>query len=235
MGISIGYSGRLDDPTRLDELIAYAKDRAKGWGWDCQDYCQPFSGMFFSGGRYEVGKGMQVRKGDPVPTLIEDEVRGVLLLPPRTDALCLIFNREGRLANYHEVPPGRILSPAPIPGEKYFMEFGLWTTLTGEVHVHIRLATLLRELQSLFMHNLDVSDATGYWETGDLETMATEHLILGAWLDALSNPEMQRLVAQSAGDPVEPDTTITPLRVPQVQEMSRELKTQQRKARAAVN
>lgn len=235
MGISIGYSGRLDDPDRLDELIAYAKDRAKGWGWECQDYCQPFSGMFFSGGWYEVGKGMRVRKGDPAPTLIEEEVRGVLLLPPRTDALCLIFNRAGKLVNYHEVPPARILSPPPVPGEKYFMEFGLWTTLTGEVHVHIRLATLLRELQSMFIRNLEVSDNTGYWETGDLETMATEHLMLGAWMDALSNPEMQRLVAQQTGDRLEPDATITPLRVPQVQQMPREPKTANRKARAAVN
>ncbi|MBL8234525.1 MAG: hypothetical protein JNL98_38865 [Bryobacterales bacterium] len=235
MGISIGYSGRLDDPTRLDELIAYAKERAKGWGWECQDYCQPFSGMFFSGGYFDVGKGMRVRKGDPAPTLIEDEVRGVLLLPPRADALCLIFNREGRLANYHEVPPGRILSPAPIPGEKYFMEFGLWTTLTGEVLVHIRLATLLRELQSLFMHSLEVSDNTGYWETGDLEAMATEHMMLGAWMDALSSPDMQRLVAQHSGDPLEPDATITPLRVSQVQEMPREPKSSPGKARAAVN
>ncbi|MCS7023873.1 MAG: hypothetical protein NZV14_03650 [Bryobacteraceae bacterium] len=185
LGVSIGYSGSLNDPSLLDELIAYTRQRVKVWRWECCEYRRLISGMLF---RHVNGPWIEP-SGSPeqalLPTLIEDELRGVVLLPPWTDAVCLTFNQAGRLVSYCELPPHPTVAFS-LPGEeKCFLEVSLSTTLTGAIEVHLRVARLLRELQANFIRNLEVRDNTGFWETGDLRALATEHLIFGAWMEVL--------------------------------------------------
>lgn len=237
MGISISYSGSLDDPARLNDLIAFAKKRASKYGWRAGDVCEEISGLLLVG-RCDVpndssAENASAENADPPPVLLEEQLRGVTLYPPCTEPVNLVFNRAGQLSNYCEIPAQMLTSP-PAAGETYFMDFGHWTKVTGEVSVHIKLVTLLRELKDRYISNLEVHDETGYFETGDLVNLIEEHMLMGAFLNSLRDPAMLRLVMQEVGLGAYADGDLIPL-PNAIPERPRESRKPNRRARAAVN
>lgn len=233
MGISISYSGSLDDPARLNDLIAFARERASKFGWRVQEVCEEISGLLLRG-RSDVPSSDCDDDSDPPPVLLEEEVRGIRLLPPSTEAVTLTFNRAGQLSNYYEIP-SHMMTSTPAPGETYFMELGNWTQLTGEVSVHIKVVTLLQEIKNQFMTGLEVHDETGYYETGDLANLLEEHMLMGAFLNSLRDPEMLRLIRREVGLGSPEEKSLTEP-APEASERPRTPQRRwNRKARAAVN
>jgi len=87
--------------------------------------------------------------------------RGMILnLAPGQEATCLILSPEGWLLGLYDVESA---DESDLDGPPWCqVKTGL-----GPMEGHVALIEMFRVLKSQFVHDLDVRDETGYWESGD--------------------------------------------------------------------
>lgn len=115
------------------------------------------------------------------PGLIEETVRGVIVMPPDTESVRLVFDRGGRLVRYMDLPAEVVINA--MPDTIHYADFPNFVKTSGAPASHAAICLLLRMLQQKFMTNLQVDDDTGFWKTGSIEQLERKHAEMCAILD----------------------------------------------------
>jgi hypothetical protein len=198
MGICISYKGSLSDPRMLDKALDEVRGFCRRAGWPCEDFSEHYSGVALTTQaeadddpgakpkhppepwpetKEKYGLRARVSKLYP-PGLIEETVRGVMVSPTDTDSLRLVFDKNGRLVNYMELPVDIVINA--IPDTAHYIAFPHFLKTQGAPASHAALCLLLRMLKQKFMKNLIVKDPTRFWATGNFARLEREHAELGA-------------------------------------------------------
>lgn len=219
MGLTIHYSGALDNPAQVGELSLKMRLLCQELGWPCRTINQRILGQAEHLILHHVED-----PGDGIPTTfasseykpIDDRLRGVFIAPPETEPLILTFNREGRLIHYWDFDSSIEqshdgLSAAILPlARTYYVQESFHVKTTGHVETHVQITDLLRYLKTHFLSNLEVTDEGQYWETNDRQLLATEHAKMERILAMMSDPKQMRQILEEVGmlKPDDPDPTI---------------------------
>jgi hypothetical protein len=208
MGVSISYRGDIDDPAKIDELIADMKIRCRALDWPCEEVDQRVLGKAyrFLGSEEVPTDTPGVYQGhsymDLVP--IDDRVRGVRIQPPNTETVYLTFNRAGHLCWYQEMPgqfsqdEKGFVTFSSEPG--YYLEHDEpWVKTTGAIRSHILLVALFRYIQDHYISNLKVRDDTDFWETDDVDTLVREHRMMGALIGFFQKEDVAKALLEMSG------------------------------------
>lgn len=215
MSITINYEGTLDDPSRINEFIYDMKFHCRKLDWPCREVNERILGdaYYYMGNQLgddeEFGLNMMAlfigQKS------IDDRIRGVLIEPPGTESLNFTFNRAGELANYtplpgrmtmESTPSGQTMSYSQEPG--YYLEAPTnWISTTGQVTSHVLIVGLLRYLQTHHMSDLEVHDASEFWNDMDLKSLQWEHGRMNALLNYFRKPETIKSILEAAGIEIE--------------------------------
>ncbi len=164
-------------------------------GWPCKDYSEHYSGVaVYTQEEADNPKpstadpdeepwpeNLQGRGGMLVrvsrrrpPPLLEETVSGVYVCPPNSESVRLVFDRSGRLVHYHDTPPEMVLNA--MPDTAHYIAFRHFVKICGSPKEHAIVCLLLRMLKDKHMKDLQVTDDTGYWESGDFEDMEMRHV-----------------------------------------------------------
>jgi len=200
LGICIYYQGSLSDPSTLDEAVHEIRRFCSRAVWQCEDFSEHYSGVTLTTQAQADGDpNTEVRDPEPwpelpegffgvrgrvsklhPPRLIEETVRGVIVAPPDTDSLRLVFDRSGRLVKYMEFPAELVINA--IPDTIHYVAFRHFSKTTGAPASHAALCVLLQMLKWRFMKNLEVTDDTKFWETGNIKSLERQHAEMSALL-----------------------------------------------------
>jgi hypothetical protein len=159
MGITIHYSGKLDDPRVLPDLLTTARH-----------FCFQRKWKYFDIDDRIIGK---LEDGTPV----DDVMRGVVIQPhPENESVWLTFNQSGELCFYH----------ADSKPSRYWKQEGNFTkTQFAPIDVHMSICELLHLIRDKYFPGLEVNDEGEYWETGDPSVLADHLGSLNRLMDTL--------------------------------------------------
>lgn len=167
MGITIHYSGKLDDSRVLPPLLVEARHFCFQRRWRYIDVDDRIIGKLDDG------------------TSVDDVLRGIIIRPhPNSESVYLTFNQNGELCFY---------IPQATPG--HFWENKLLFTKTqfAPLDVHISICELLALIRDKYFPSLQVIDEGEYWETRDLTRLArnfeTLNTLIDQIADALNDPD----------------------------------------------
>ena len=144
MGVTIQYSGALRDPSDLPLVIDEVIDLCTSLKWR-YDYIAP----------------------EP-----DTPVKGVEVYPNGSEPVVLTFLQDGRLC-----PAGLYFCIKEVEemGLDGAGEFWLETFMQDAgPEAHIEVIKMLRSLQEKYFDHFQLSDDSGYWETGDEEKCREE-------------------------------------------------------------
>jgi hypothetical protein len=173
VGVTIHYSGQLDDPGRLSELLLGVEHFCFKRGWAYRKVDERIIGQAERFIFNEVDASGQLDDGTPINwqdvycdtevSDVDDHIRGLTIdVHPDCETVHLLFNRQGLLKRYEPQAPG------------YYTEWGYFFVKTqfAPIEVHIAVCELLRFVKDNYMPGLEVRDEGWYWETGDREKLA---------------------------------------------------------------
>ncbi|MCX7840889.1 MAG: hypothetical protein N2559_15750 [Anaerolineae bacterium] len=167
MGITIHYSGKLDDPRVLPQLLAEARHFCFQRRWRYLDVDDRIIGKL----------------DDETP--VDDVMRGIIIQPhPQSESVFLTFNQDGELCFY---------IPQAAPGH-FWRNTSLFTkTQFAPLDVHVSICELFTLIRDKYFPGLQVVDEGEYWETRDLARLAenfeTLNTLINKIADALQDPE----------------------------------------------
>lgn len=167
MGITIHYSGKLDDPRVLPQLLAEARHFCFQRRWRYLDVDDRIIGKLDNG----------------VP--VDDVMRGIIIKPhPNSESVYLTFNQDGELCFY---------MPLAKPGHFWQNKLLFTKTQFAPLDVHISICELFTLIRDKYFPGLQVVDEGEYWETHDLARLAENFETLNTFTnkiaDALQNPD----------------------------------------------
>lgn len=209
MGVNIDIEGRLDDPTRLHELLRHCRERCSALGWPYEEVQQQVTGQAYAVVGNEIlatdRPGVSEGRASMSLQTVDTRVQGLIIKPPDTASLPLTFDDTGRLVEYRAMP-GRFETPAHGFGlslsvaSGYWLETpGAWIATTGAVQTHIRIIELLRELKAAFMSGLEVYDGGDFWETGDEDQLASHHRRMQSAIELFREPAAAGAILERVG------------------------------------
>jgi len=173
MGVTIHYSGHLDDPAKLPELLLGVKRFCFKRGWAYREVDERIIGQAERFMFNEVDVSGELDDGTPINWTdmycdtemldVDDRIRGLIIdVHPDCERAHLLFNRQGLLRRYE----------ARAPGHYTEQKYSFVKTQFAPVEVHIAICELLRFVKDNYMPGLKVTDEGWYWETGDREKLA---------------------------------------------------------------
>ncbi len=172
MGVTIHYSGRLPDMTRLPQLVAAIRDAARQRDWPYQLVDERILGtaeilVIYPPGPPQIvqidGSEIEIKDinagYESYP--VDDRWRGIIVMPPDCEPLWLTFGRDGTLISYQASAesykqPGNYLAVTDLYTKTQF----------AGVNAHIGVCEMLL-LSKGHGVELEVLDEGEYWETGD--------------------------------------------------------------------
>lgn len=171
MGMSIHYRGRLDDVRRLPTLCDELTDIASTMNWpsatlDDDWFRSPDAKLGGTGsGRIEGHLGL----------------KGVQITPHSgSEPLILFFDKEGDLRS--PMTMLLILDGVLKPEEAWI---SMKTQFSGP-DTHVWVVGLLKYLKRRYISNLEVSDESKYWETGNRQELEEKMALINAKLELIS-------------------------------------------------
>ncbi len=169
MGITIHYSGKLDDSRTLPQLLDAARLFCSERGWTFQNIDDRVVGTVE---RWIPSNDEEIHTES---RSIDDTQRGILINPhPESETITLIFNQQHELCFY---------TPLQEPGQYWETKLLFTKTQFAPIDIHIGICELLHLIQDKYFPSLDVHDEGEYFETRDRERLA--HNI--GFLDAAMN------------------------------------------------
>lgn len=172
MGITIHYSGKLDDPRVLPDLLTAARHFCFQRKWKYIDVDDRILGTVE---RWIPSDDEQVHtKESP----IDDTPRGIIAQPHlESESVFLTFNQQGELCFY---------MPEPEPGHYWENKLLFTKTQFAPLDVHISICELLQLVRDRYFPSLRVVDEGEYWETRDPARLAQNFGKLNALMDQLA-------------------------------------------------
>jgi len=170
MGVSLHYRGKLDDKTQLPSLCDEVGDIASSMGWPSRvlddDWSIPVDAELLSGGIIEGNLGL----------------KGILITPhPQSESLILTFDRDGQLRAPMTV---LLLLDGTLKPETAWIS--MKTQFAGP-DTHVWVIGLLKYLKKRYISDLEVSDESEYWDTGDRQVLEDQMAFINDKLDHLSS------------------------------------------------
>ncbi len=179
MGITIHYSGKLDDPRVLPDLLTAARHFCFQRKWKYIDVDDRILGT--------VERTVIDKKDEETHTTfysstespIDDTLRGIIAQPhPESESVFLTFNQQGELCFY---------MPEPEPGHYWENKLLFTKTQFAPLDVHISICELLALVRDKYFPSLRVVDEGEYWETRDPARLAQNFGTLNALMDQLAD------------------------------------------------
>ena len=169
MGVSIHYRGQLNDTALLPTLCDEVDDIADSMGWPAtsldDDWSTPPDATLTNGGKVQGHLGL----------------KGIQVTPhPDSEPLVLFFDRDGHLRSPMTVL--MILDGTLKPETA-------WVTMKTQFSgpdTHVWVIGLLKYLKKRYISNLEVSDESDYWESGDRRKLEEDMTLLNGKLQHLS-------------------------------------------------
>lgn len=170
MGVSLHYRGRLNDIGLLASLRDEVSDIADTMGWPTatldDDWGVPPDAVLGSDGVVHGNLGL----------------RGIAITPhANSESLALYFDRDGFLRS-----PTTMLLILDGPLEPRNAWVSMKTQFSGP-DTHVRVTGLLKYLKKRYISDLDVSDESHYWDTGDRCKLESDMALLNGKLDLLGS------------------------------------------------
>jgi len=184
MGITIHYSGKLDDPRVLPELLLAAEHFCFQHKWKYDRIDERIIGMVE---RWVPSDG----EVQTITAPIDDTLRGIIIHPHReSESVFLTFNQHSEL---------RFYMPERTPGRYWEQTLFFTKTQFAPLDIHISICELLHLIQDKYFQNLRVVDEGEYFETRDPARLAQNIGTLNAVMDriesALNNPDADNPIA----------------------------------------
>jgi len=187
MGISIHYRGRLDDLALLPSLRDEVTEIAVTMRWPFavldDDWSKPPDAVLSSGGTIRGHLGL----------------KGIQITPHAgSEPLALFFGRDGHLRS----PMTVLLSlDGALRPERAWVFI---KTQFSNPDTHVRVIGLLKYLKKRYISDLEVSDESQYWDSGNKEELEKSMAFLNGKLEylssALSSKRMGNLTDLSADE-----------------------------------
>jgi hypothetical protein len=182
MGITIHYSGKLDDARVLPDLLLAAKHFCFQRKWEYAEIDERIIGQVE---RWIPSDDEEIHT-QIAP--IDDTLRGLIIQPhAESESVWLTFNQHGELCFY-----------MPLQKTGTYWENKLLFTKTqfAPLDIHIAICELLHLIQDRYFPSLQVSDEGEYWETRDPNLLAQNTGKLNAIMDHLET------ALNDEGDPI---------------------------------
>ncbi|WP_438006142.1 hypothetical protein WME89_47250 [Sorangium sp. So ce321] len=221
MGISIAYSGKLRDPAVVPELVSDLAAKAESAGWPCKTMkelvaekrvtcsglegitlyphreCEPLHFHFDGEGTF-TNHYYHALLGN---TEMADMMRLAL-----AESAALTRNLAGGSGKEAERGSGgglRVSVPQlpEAPGAEFFKQGSRynWTkTQFAGPKVHVAVCAILRYVQQRYAPELEITDASGYFVTGDYEKLEAE-LAYVERITSLASNAIQAAATSSKG------------------------------------
>lgn len=169
MGVSIHYRGRIDSAALLPSLREEIADIARSMGWPSttldDDWSISPDANLATGGRIQGHLGL----------------KGIQITPhPDSEPLVLFFDRDGYIRS--PVTMALILDGTLQPKTAWVS----MKTQFAAPDTHVWVIGLLKYLKKRYISNLEVSDESGYWDTGDRRKLEKSMDLLDSKLNQLS-------------------------------------------------
>jgi len=170
MGMTIHYRGRLDDTKLVSKLCNEVCDIAKTMGWESQtlddDWTKLPDASLGEGGTIHGHLGL----------------KGVSISPhPESESLALFFDRDGRLRS-----PMTMLLILDGSLESEIAWIPIKTQFAGP-DTHVWVIGFLKYLKKRYISNLEVSDESQYWDTGDRQELERGMDLINSKIDFISS------------------------------------------------
>ncbi|MBI3209129.1 MAG: hypothetical protein HYZ37_09555 [Candidatus Solibacter usitatus] len=206
MHISIGYEGRLEDPSRLDELLTFVREFSTKAGWGLREVLTPVSGIAMRRMKKEGmhGSELWLREQPPAPstpltigTPFDDTMRGLFLHTPDTIPVPIIFDNSGAFRLWSKLTTDMLTGPVRRDVQ-YYLEFAPFAVTTGAVESHVRILQLLLRLKRKFIPELKIDDPTEFFKDCNFDRLAEAHMIIAA-VAFSKNPEAEKFLLEITG------------------------------------
>lgn len=204
VGVYIHYDGKSLEPENLPELLDGMERIGQAFGWKTTRISRQISGL--------KPKVMVIGDG---PTrieglrLVEDTVTGIVFDTGEAGAFEIAFNSEGMIGDYMDI--SHFLEGTENEGETCWYFGPLWACLTGFPDTHRSVCTLLRFMEKTHRFtDWEISDGTGYYESGNEGRLIEEHAIHGSFKRMMSDPADAKAFLVATGI-VSADAEVTPV------------------------
>jgi hypothetical protein len=182
MGMTIHYRGRLDDTELISKLCDEVCDIANTMGWPSQtlddDWAKPPDASLGSTGTVHGHLGL----------------KGVSILPhPESESLDLFFDRDGYLRS-----PMTMLLILDGTFESETAWIPIKTQFAGP-DTHVWVVGFLKYLKKRYISNLEVSDESQYWETGNREELEKGMAFINSKIELLSSELSSKRMGDLSG------------------------------------
>jgi len=166
MGLSIHYSGRIAKPGLLHELINEIEDIVSIHNWKYEVYERVFPENGF---------------GDPD---YNQTIYGISFTPPECETIPVCFLSNGRMSSLIHLD---FFGKRDKQLEsKYLYMLSVKTQFTGVV-AHQLIIHLFRYLSEKYLTDFKLIDEGKYWETNDVELLATNFKKINDLINSISS------------------------------------------------
>ena len=222
MGIVINYRGTLNRLEDIDALIADVRQFSETIGWRYNEIHEHISGVALNSTdsfmkprvvkeeppepppsttpaqSSESSSGLTIKVDPATAILLEETARGINVHPPDTDSLSLTFDSKGVLCRYMEMPDQCV--HGPLKGQSHYFCFPLFCKTTGAVEQHIAICALLKLLRQKYISDLQVTDETGFFESGNLKQLERSQGAMASLIGSMRrNPEFLKALFAATG------------------------------------
>ncbi len=154
MGITIQYKGKLTDTGRIYELIREIVEISDTMSWDYDILDQEWR-------RIPTAHFESTSEGG-IRIIGNTCLKGIQFTPhPKCEPIWLFFTALGYLSTPFHIA---------LDAEDLYPERKVWiTSIThyAGADTHIAVINLFKHLKSKYLHDLEVHDEGGYWESGN--------------------------------------------------------------------
>jgi hypothetical protein len=170
MGVSIHYRGRINNITLIPRLCEEIRDIADSMGWPSttidDDWSDPTNAVLLEKGEINGNLGL----------------KGIQFTPrPNSESFSLFFDHDGHLLS----PMSRLMI-----NDGHLLPEATWISIKTQFagpDTHVWIIGLLKYLKKCYISDLEVSDESEYWETGDRGKLESKMELLNKNMQELTD------------------------------------------------
>lgn len=171
MGVTIFYRTRQQDEEKVRKMTEEIRDIAETMDWPYRTFDENWS-------EGPITDTLDDSEGNPKYVFRRYPLKGIFFRPhPDSEYVYMLFRPDGQLTSFLQA---EIDADYPADGWS-------WTkTQFAGADTHIALIKLLRYLRDKYLHDLEVNDEGGYWESDDRQELARRLLMIDTGIEVLT-------------------------------------------------